>query len=65
MYKLKTSSRTSLDLSIGFDRVRGKEQEALTRNRMLKEKIMSQLCSGKFLVLQNAKKKQLMDGDIN
>ena len=38
MYKLKTIAKGSDDLSIGFDRDRGRRQQELTKNRNLKGK---------------------------
>ena len=38
MYKLLTSSKASGDLSIGFDRDRGRRQRKLTNNKTQKEK---------------------------
>ena len=38
MYKLITSSRDSDDLSIGFDRDRGRRQRELTNNKNIKGK---------------------------
>ena len=38
MYKLKTSARGSDDLSIGFDRDRGRRQQELTNNKNKKGK---------------------------
>ena len=44
MYKLLTSSRDSDDLSIGFDRSRGRRKNELTNNKTIKGKYHIRIC---------------------
>ena len=56
MYKLITLSGGSDDLSIGFDRDRGRRQQELT-NKNIRDNFISELCSKTSLVLENPKEK--------
>ena len=56
MYKLITSSKDSDDISIGFDRNRGRRQDELTETKNVKKSFILKLCSKTSLVLQNVKK---------
>ena len=60
LYKLITSPRGSDDLSIGFDRDRGRRQRELTNNKNIKGKYHVRNYLKVFLVLRNNKKEGLL-----
>ena len=65
MYKLLSSSKGSDDLSIGFDRDRGRRQRELTNNKTQKGKFHVRIYLKDILVLLNIKKKGHMDSVTN
>ena len=59
MYKLLTSKRRSDDLSIGFDRDRGKRQRELTHDKVVEGKYHVRIMLKDFLDLLNIRKRLL------
>ena len=59
MYKLLTSSRRSDDLSIGFDRDRGRRQRELTNDKVVEGKNHVRIMLKDFLDFLNIKKRLL------
>ena len=65
MYKLLTSSKDSDDLSIGFDRNRGRRKNELTNNKTIKGIYHIRIYLKDIFGLPNIKKRVLMVSDTN
>ena len=65
MYKLITSSKGSVDLSVGFDRSCARRREKITNNKNLKGKFHLRIMLRDVLVLLNIKRNLLTALDMN